>query len=176
MFWTISIESDLKENLRVRGQDGHSGGEALVDFFNPLDLYCKGNLELEDTVWFEKLDSHMNNKLCEYTNSFRESIYAGDWNYEEDEYNFFMQRNPEYIPIMNEASFRQTIIDIKQKWRNIQSVMNGVAKLVDGMKNGELESTYWYEPNASIREFEALYYTLFLHSERGAETVRIRIE
>ncbi len=176
MFWTIRVESNLGEVFCAQDQFGNLAGEALVDFYNPLDLYCHQQSNELEKAWFDKLNNEMNGKLCQYIEPFLKSVYAGDWNYEEEEFAIFKLRDPSLAEKIGEEGFRHTVRQIKNKWTEIREITMGIEELIRSLEHIQAESTYWYEPSVTVGEFKALISTLEIHSERGADIVRIKIK
>lgn len=100
--------------------------------------------------------------------------YSGNWDYQEDEYDFFVHRSPGLE--MSELEFQRTVTEVREMWVEIHVLINDVRVLVSEFRKGYLKETDWYVEEDTIGDFEGLLNTLILAKERNAKEVRIRIE
>jgi len=172
--WSAFVESDTGETLAVIAADRINFGKPLLSFQAPLDLYCSQDSSKEEEKWFSKLDEYLGGQLCTLVRPFLDSLYSGNWDYAEDEYEFFNRRMPA-MPL-TEEKFKQGLERAKSAWVDIEFVIIGVERLLAALKATNLESTTWYDSQDTIAGFEALSQTLSLLARRGATEVRIRID
>jgi len=170
MFYA-AIETDTGEFLNVIRPDGRIGGKAVLSFLLGLSGYCSksGDLELG---WFATLEARSSEPICQLLHPLLHSFYSGDWNYKEDEYEFFRRRAPEMS--LTEDEFREIMHQIIEKWTDLGLILSNVGELMKLVKEDELEASSWYVPRDTVTDFDALFQTLKMASERKAHRVRIR--
>ncbi len=61
-----------------------------------------------------------------------------------------------------------------QKWVDVELLLSGVVELTRALAEAKLEATWWYEPEATETDFQALSQTLSLAVERKANKARIK--
>ena len=102
-------------------------------------------------------------------------FYSGGWNYNENEYNWFLHQQPEFGKALSEEKFKETIRQVNQKWVDAGMLFANINKLIRALLEADLQNTWWYASKHSETDFQALAYTLSLAIQRGAEQVRIKI-
>jgi hypothetical protein len=182
-----SVETDRGEIFRVLLPDGTTGGKALLSFYTGLKVYCSViEAEVPDTQqhftdaertgirqWFLRFEANAKEPICRLTRLLDRSLYSGDWDYDEDEYELYLHRYPEGPP--TEDEFRNAVQQVREKWVDVRLLLAGVDELVKMLVKTGPEATWWYEPGLTEVDFRALTQTLSLADERGAERIRINI-
>lgn len=176
MGWVAFIETDFGETLRVIRPDGRIGGNALLSFFTIAASGCDKNNFLIDELkpWVTKFNENSKYEFCSTVDLMNKAIYSGNWDYQDNEYDFFLYRSPGLE--ISEVDFKKTIKIINKKWTDIQELIRDITILVDEFKKGYLKETDWYVEQDTIGDFEGLLNTLILAKKRNAEKIRIRIE
>src|SRR5687768_17684095 len=93
--WMAFVETDLGEVIRVIRPDGLTGGKALLSFLTITVLGCrKGNPTEEDIVsWIDDFNENSEINFCTSLERLNHAYYPGNWDYQEDEYDFFLHRS-----------------------------------------------------------------------------------
>ncbi|MEM8534279.1 MAG: hypothetical protein AAGF95_25760 [Chloroflexota bacterium] len=149
--------------------DGATGGKALLAFLVPLELFCQGKAEAEVQHWFAALESKQT--LCQITESFLHSWYDGNWQYQEDDYGRYLQEHV-HDP-MTEATFRETICTLNSRWSATQPLRASAEALLQRLTSEDRTATWWYHPQATPLELQALIDTIERAENSGATLVRI---
>lgn len=177
MSFTASLETDTGEVLNLldpSGNLGGFGGKAILSFLTGLEIYCSPQEDRVEDInqWFSKLETIGKEPLCHLNQPLLQSYYSGDWDYAEDEYEFFLHRSSEGP--LTEDSFRETIQAVKQKWVDVQQLLENVSYLTRLLAEANMEAAWWYEPHTTEADFRALLETSSLAAKRGARQVRIQ--
>jgi hypothetical protein len=152
------------------GATASSGGLARP----PSQLWHSGDLSPKFEARFSQFAlSNTKEPICRLTRLLDRSLYSGDWDYGEDEYELYLRRYPEGPPAEDE--FRNTVQQVREKWVDVRLLLADVDELVKVLVKTGLEATWWYEPGLTEVDFRALTQTLSLAAERGAERIRINI-
>jgi hypothetical protein len=174
------VEADSGEVLNIRYPDGRLGGNLILSFITALDVHCSERVAnsslspLDDLNRFSELEALAGESLCTINSVLNTSTYSGDWNYSEDEYEFFLKRVQDY-PV-TEQGFKTSLRHAEQAWTDIEPVMKTADSVINLLKAANLEEQSWYVPELTTMDFQALYDTLEILNQRGAERVRINIE
>ena len=176
MGWSAIVETEFWDRYTLIRPDGWFGGKALLAFLSILDSQCNLDYATDDTVsnWIMKFNEQSGYDFCETSRRLLKAYYAGDWDYEEDQYSMFRLREPGFE--ITEAEFKRTIKEIREKWTNITELIEDLQVVIGEFQQGYLEETDWYVEEDTIGDFEGLLQTLLLAKERKAKRVRIRIE
>ena len=172
--WFARVETDYGECFRVMHKNGTTGGKAILAFLQSLSVYCLNVADEETIQWFSALENKGNQSFCDLLHPLIEGWYSGDWDYKEDEYETFLSRNPSLQ--IGEDAFLSAIKDVREKWTPVDKMIESVKYLLSIFEEDLPESTYWYEPEDSTPDFQALLATLELAAERLNKKVRINIE
>lgn len=172
MFYAV-VESDIGDILNVLQSKGRIGGKGVLSFLTGLSWYCsESDVEADMQRWFSKLEAYTKEPLCHLTQPLLQSFYSGDWDYNEDEYKFFLHRTRDTT--VTEEKFKETVQQVRQKWVDAEPLFAGVNELTGALAEAELEATWWYEPGGTDADFQALSQTLSLAIQRRAQRVRIK--
>ena len=165
----LELEVDTGDVLQILRPDGRFGGKAIYAlaslYSNYKDSFEAGSWELE---WFRKLD-----QLTEKNPSLiSEIMYAGNWNYAEEDYDRF--RACEGVDQkISETDFIKTIREVANLWTPIDDVIEVVRELVEVLPKMGTE-TDWFSPQDTMEDFRGLLNTLVLAKTRYGERVRLR--
>ena len=175
MGWIAFLETDTGDVLRIVHHDGLAGGKALLSFLTTAESSCsKGNrIEEDDFLWISDFNKNSGINFCETIEKLTHVYYSGDWNYQDDKYDLFINRFPNAE--ISKAEFIRTIKEIQEMWADIQSLIKDVELLINEFQKGYLKETDWYLEQDTINDFEGLLNALNLAKERNAKEVRIRI-
>jgi len=170
------VETDLGEVVRIIRPDGLTGGKALLSFLTTSAVGChKGDSAEEDIVsWVKDFNENSKIDFCRTVERLNRLYYSGNWDYQADEYEFFLQRSPSSE--MSELDFQRAVKEVREMWADIHDLINDVRVLVSEFRKGYLKETDWYVEEDTTGDFEGLLNTLILAKERNAKEVRIRIE
>ena len=170
------VETDFGEVIRVIRPDGLAGGKALLSFLTIAGSGCsKSNLAEEAIVaWINDFNESSEFNFCDTLEKLNNVYFSGNWDYQDDEYDFFLYRSPGSE--MSEADFKRAIEEVRKMWTDIQELIRDVKVLVDEFRKSHLKETDWYVEQDTIGDFEGLLNALILAKERNAREVRIRIE
>ena len=170
------VETDLGEVIRVVCPDGSTGGKVLLNFLTIAEAGCrKGNSVEEDVAaWINDFNENSEINLCDTIEKLNHVYYSGNWDYEENEYNFFIDRSPGSG--MSEADFKRAIEEVRKMWADIEGLIKDVKVLVNEFRKGYLKETDWYVEQDAVGDFDGLLNALILAKARDTKEVRIRIE
>jgi len=176
MGWSAIVETDFWDAFKLIRPDGMIGGKALLSFLTISDSKCTQEYSADNTIvsWIMRFSEKSGYDFCETLAKLNNAYYTGGWDYEEDQYNVFLLRYPGFE--ITETDFMRTIREIREKWTNIDELIEDIQVLIGEFKKGYLEQTDWYVEPDTIGDFEGLLQTLVLARERQAKKVRIRIE
>ncbi len=171
MGFSLYLEVDNGELLQILRPDGGFGGNGLVNFINMYsdyeDHYQKDSDEYR---WFKKIEGLTNTNL----RIFWDIVYAGEWNYGEEEYERF-KKCAKYNPFEDEEEYRRTIRAIHDLWKPIDDIIEAVKEILRVLAEMG-EATYWFSPVDTVQDFEGLLQTLFLAKQRYGVDVRLKGE
>jgi hypothetical protein len=181
MGFTVSVEAD-HGNTRLPTDEG---GKAVFAFLGGLAWYC---IVTEDEVeadllrawreWFKQLQTFVQQPLCQVFEPIMNCMWGdggglgGD--FREDEYEWYLKRNPDPAYRMTEAEFQQFIQEGEKRWSMIEAVLANIRLLLDLFKTsalGDIEALYSAED--TVPDFESLYDTLLILKNFGYRTVRL---
>jgi len=176
MGWMAFVESDTGEVLSVIRPDGFTGGKALLSFLTIVESGCSENSLVEENIiaWIKAFNKKSEFNFCDMVEKLKNAYYSGDWEYQDDEYSFFLHRSPDSE--MSEFDFRRAIEEIREMWVDIHELISDIKVLVDEFRKGYLKETDWYVEQNTVSDFEGLLNTLILAKDRNAKEVRIRID
>jgi hypothetical protein len=166
---TIEVESDTGDILNILRTDGFFGGKAIETFtsiYSGIEFLDEQSHEYQ---WFRKLEeiTEINLKLiCSI-------LYAGNWDYGEEEYDRF-KRCGGYGSEISEEDFRNTVKAVYAMWTPLEIVIEVVEEIVRLLSQMGKE-TYWFSPHETIKDFQGLLDTLLLARHRKAKEVRLRV-
>lgn len=149
--------------------DGTLCGNALLTFIVPLALFCRGEAEPEVHTWFTTLEGEQ--PLCELVGPLLQSWYDGNWHYQEDEYDRYLEGHA-HNPI-TEVAFRETVCALNGRWSTTQPLRASARGLLLLLTSEERTATWWYHPQSTPLELQALIDTIELAEESDAPFVRI---
>jgi|GEM_PF-2308795 hypothetical protein len=174
--WMAFVETDLGEVIRVICPDGSTGGKALLNFLTTAEAGCRKGNSAEEGVaaWIHDFNENSEINLCDTVEKLNHVYYSGNWDYEEDEYNFFIHRSPGSG--MSEADFKRAIEEVRKMWTDIEGLIKDIKVLFNEFRKGYLKETDWYVEQDTVGDFEGLLNGLLLAKDRDAKEVRIRIE
>jgi hypothetical protein len=174
MGFVASVETDVGDYLRVLHPDGQLGGKPLLSFLTALGDLCsaRGDTDPDLRTWFMRLEAHLQAPICMAIAPLLNAHYDGEWDYRADEYPLFRQRSP-HMPL-TEAEFQQILNQIALRWGEIEQVQSAATLLFEVLTAVQPEATWWFDPDWTIRDLEALSQTLTLAGERQARLVRIQ--
>jgi hypothetical protein len=172
MGFVASIETDIGDNLRLLHADGQLGGKALSSLLTALGNLCPETDDRELHVWFERLESHAGISICMLTAPLLGAWYAGEWDYRDDEYDIFRHRSVQMA--LSEEEFKQTLQQIAARWGDIEQLHTATDVLLQSLTEAQLEATWWYDPDWTLRDLRALAQTFTLAAERHATQARIK--
>ena len=174
--WTAFVETNFGEVIRVICPDGSTGGKALLNFLTITESGCRKDISTDEDVvaWINDFNENSGADFCDTVEKLIHVYYPGNWDYQDDEYDFFLHRSPGLG--MSEIDFRRAIAEIREKWTDIQELIKDVKVLVDEFRKGYLKETDWFVAQDTVSDFEGLWNALILAKGRDAEQVRIRIE
>jgi hypothetical protein len=167
-----SIETDVGDNLRLLHPEGHLGGKALLSLLTALGNFCPTTDDRELRAWFARLEAHTKISICALAESLMGAWYAGDWDYREDEYFIFQHRSPHTS--LTEEEFKRTLQHIAERWGDLELLRTTTNLLLHILTIAQLEETWWYHPDWTLRDLRALAHALSLAAERQAARVRIQ--
>jgi glycine/D-amino acid oxidase-like deaminating enzyme len=172
MFYA-TVETDVGDVLNVLHFEGRVGGKGILSFLTGLSWYCsKTEVKADMQRWFSALEAYAKEPVCHSTQLLLQSFYSGDWDYNEDEYEWLLHRT--HDTTTTEESFRETVRQIRQKWVDLERLRAEVTQLIRALIGAKLGAAWWHEPGATNADLQALSQTLSLAAERGAEKVRIK--
>jgi hypothetical protein len=176
MGWTAFVETDLGEIFRVIRPDGSTGGKALLSFLTIVGSGCsKRHLAEEDVIaWINAFNENSEFIFCDVLEKLSNVYFSGYWDYQADEYVFFLHRSPGSE--MSEADFKRAVEEVRKMWTGIQELISDTKVLVNEFRKSYLRETDWYVEDDTLGDFEGLLNALILAKERDAKEVRIRIE
>ena len=176
MGWSAIVETDFGDRYTLIQSGGVIGGKALFSFLAIVDSKCSHGHNADGAVakWIIKFNEVSEHDFCETSAKLINAYYGGDWEYEDDQYNVFLLRNPGFE--ITEASFKRTLEEIREKWTEVNEIIEAVQALIVEFNKGYLEQTEWYVEPDTISDFEGLLQTLVLAKQRQAKKVRIRID
>jgi hypothetical protein len=93
-------------------------------------------------------------------------------NYGDDEYVLFQQRSPHMS--LSEQEFRQALHQINERWVDLGPLQTTIHVLLEALTVTRLEETWWYDPEWTLQDLQALAHTLALAARRYATQVRIQ--
>ena len=174
MGFVASVETDVGDYLRVLHPDGQLGGKPLLSLLTALSDFCSASSNTDPNLrtWFEHLEAHLQGSICAVIAPLLNAHYDGEWDYRADEYILFQQRSPQ-MPL-TEAEFRRILDQIAVRWGELEQVRSAVTLLRQVLTAVQPEQTWWYDPDWTIRDLEALSQTLTLAGERHARQIRIQ--
>lgn len=176
MGWSAIIETDFWDAFKLIRPDRMIGGKALLSFLTIVDSKCNHGYSGDDAVtsWIMRFGEESGFDFCRIITKLINAYYTGDWDYHDDQYNVFLLRHPGFE--ITETDFKRTLREIREKWTNIEELIEDLQILIGEFKKSYLEQTDWYVEQDTIGDFEGLLQTLILAKERQAKKVRIRIE
>ena len=165
----LELEVDTGDVLQLIRQDGTFGGKALYDlaglYSNYTQMFQFGSWEFE---WFRKLD-----ELTEKDPGLINKImYAGNWNYDEEEHDGFLVCECPGQEISKE-DFVRIVREVANLWTPVDKVIEVVSELVEVLPKMGTE-TDWFSPRDTLEDFQGLLVTLVLAKARRGENVRLR--
>ena len=172
MGFIADIETNIGEYLRVLRTDGLLGGKAALSFITAGWVIDCPESEADVKEWFSKLEAYAKEPIYQLFDILMQASYSGEWDYNEDEYEFFLHRHPE--DPMTEERFKKTLQDIEGKWVDVKALLACVDELLRLLTEAKLEETWWYVPGETELDLQALSQTLSLATNRRARRVRIR--
>ncbi len=174
MGFVASVETDVGDYLRVLHPDGQLGGKPLLSLLTALSDFCSASSDTARDLrtWFVHLEAHLQGSICTVIAPLLHAHYDGEWDYRADEYALFQQRSPQ-MPL-TEAEFRQILDQIAVRWGELEQVRSAVTTLLQVLTDVQPEATWWYDPDWTLRDLQALSQTLSLAGERQARQVRIQ--
>lgn len=153
-----TIETEYGERLLVWHVNGYPGGQGVESFLNVLVDYCfenENNVRPQEVDnWFAKLESALGRSICELTKPLRTGFYYGSWEYAEEEYERFLAQARD-MPL-SEEEFKQTLHQLAKTWVPVKEMLHMVTVLVDLLVKADLEATWWYDPEDTLADFQAL--------------------
>lgn len=178
MGWRAYVETDFGEVFCVLHSNGLLGGKALLCFLTITGSVCEKSYLTEDekvVAWISNFNKHSEYDFCKTLEKLNNAYYPRGWDYQDDEYEFFLHRYPGSE--MSEADFIKANKKVREMWTGIQELIRDLRIFIDEFKRGYLQETDWYVEEDTIPDFEALLNTLiYAKNERDAERARIRIE
>ena len=169
MSFRARLETNNNDVFPLLLSDGTTGGNALLALLVPLELFCRGEAESEVQIWFTELESK--HTLCQITEPLLQSWYDGNWQYQEDEYERYLQEHA-HTP-MTEETFRETIHTLNSRWSATQPLRASTEALLQRLTSVDRTATCWYHPQATPLELQALIDTIERAEENGATLVRV---
>src|SRR5215211_2261409 len=162
MGWNAIVETDFWDALKLIRPDGIIGGKAVLSFLTIVDSKCNHGHDAAGDIakWIIKFNEVSGYDFCETSAKLINAYYGGNWEYEDDQYNIFQLRNPDFE--ITETDFKRTLREIRGKWTNIDEITKAVQVLTNEFKKGYLEQTDWYVEQDTIGDFEGLFQTLVL--------------
>lgn len=183
MGFTVIVEVGY-EGEKISQLPTHQGGKAVFAFLGVLDYYCIVD-EKEDTgliiewrKWLNHLQEIVGQPLCDVFKPILGCMWGdgggigGD--FQENEYEWYLKRNPESSSKMTEDEFREFIRAGKKRWSPIDKMMANVKLLIDIFKTAglpDIEALFVAED--TIPDFESLYDTLAIFSDFWYDEVRL---
>ena len=172
MGFSVLVETGVGETLRIKSPEGHYGGKAILTFLTIYSGYISDFYKGEsiEVAWYQELEHKAKLNL----RKLAEIYYAGDWDYEEDEYDNFRRNHPTMYLDMNEKNFKRTINAVHKKWTPV----NELTPMVEGLLHilPEMSETYWYSPTDTLDDFAGLLETFKLIEERHREDIEVRLK
>ena len=92
--------------------------------------------------------------------------------FKEDEYEFFMHRNPD-VPI-SLIEYEAMIQEFDRKWVPAKLYLEAILGIIEVLNSAKL-APHWYEPIEIARDFRALSQTIEYLGERYYGDINIRI-
>ena len=169
MSFHARLETNNNNVFPLALPNGTTGGKALSAFIVPLELFCRGEAEPEVQTWFTELESKQT--LCQITEPLLQSWYDGNWQYQEDEYERYLQEHA-HDPI-TEAIFRETVRTLNSRWSATQPLKTSTKKLLLLLISEDRVATWWYHPQATPLELQVLIDTIEHAENSGATSVRV---
>lgn len=171
MGFSAVVETDSWDRLGVLSTNGQPVGKAILSFLTALSAYCHGTQEALMARWFTELEAQLGEPICLVVQPLIRSFYAGDWNYSEDDYQWFVRRTGSAT--ITEKEFRESVRQVREKWVDARSLLISVDKLVQSLAGSELHAAWWYEPGETETQFQSLSQTLTLVVRREVDRARI---
>lgn len=167
----IFLEVSSGDYFKIFCPDGSVAGKALVSLIelssNCEHLYTK---DAPETQWFNRLKDLSQVDL----NTLSNALYSGNWDFEENEYDRFLNCAQDN-PFRDEEEFKKGIEILQNKWTPIKVLIETVEKLLRVLPDMG-EATHWFSPHDTILEFQGLLETLLLAKQRKGQEVRIKAE
>lgn len=164
-----SVEARDGDRLIVLSREKLVVGEMLINFLLSMNAYCKGDLE---SRWLRALEPYFEKQLCDTIHPLLRAHYSGYWEYEEDEYEFFIKRMGE-VPI-SEEEFKRTIQEVRSMWTDVYIVRDILTELLAALEKAHLDPVgSFYEPPQTEDEIRGLLETVELLIGRNVEEIRI---
>jgi hypothetical protein len=164
----VFVETNTGDILRAT-----IAGRTLETLFIGLLAYFDEKADEGIKKDFALLEADPSKPLIDYCKPLLECFYAGDRNYAEDEYGFWVHRN--HNAYMNEDEFKTRVRYVKLCWRDIGKVMEGISILLSRLMHLAPMEGDWFG-DVTIGALQALYATCQLTQSREAEQVRIKFE
>ena len=172
MGFSAVVETDSWDRLGVVSTSGQPVGKAILSLLTALSVYCHGTQEALMARWFTELEAELGEPICLVAQPLIRSFYAGDWNYSEDDYQWFLRRTGSTT--ITEEEFRESVRQIRRKWVDASSLLTSVDRLVQSLAGSKLYAAWWYEPGETETQFQSLSQTLSLLVRRGVDRARIQ--
>src|SRR5262245_23380144 len=119
---SLYLEVNTGELLQIFRPDGGFAGKGLISFFNTYSDYDNHNQkDIIEYQWFNRFESLTDTNL----RIFWDIIYAGEWNYGEEEYERF-RKCTNYNPFKDEEDYKRAIRAINNLWKPIDDIMKAV--------------------------------------------------
>ncbi|HSH05481.1 MAG TPA: hypothetical protein VLL52_23395 [Anaerolineae bacterium] len=168
------IETEYKESLMVIRPDGTIAGKSLLYFIEGIEEYCSKQLNSKGNMAraFSQLEKNTSMPICELLQVFINSYYVGDWDYEEDEYDFFLHRNPSLV--VSREDFSKTLLQINERWVDLKKLLWATNQLLKIIMQANLEQPELYDFEDIIADVKGLINTLTFFDQRDVDEVRIK--
>jgi hypothetical protein len=170
---TAYIETDSDEKFRLSLPIGLAGGKALLIFLDISGTGCFDDYPAEQGVrkWIGSFNDNAKKDFCSLLQIITHSYYAGDWDYQRDDFHKFIGNNPGFS--ITEEDYISTLETLDRKWTEIDKLINAVEAIYIEMTRGYLDNTDWFNSTDTKEDFQALVDSLRLAKDRGAKEVRI---